>query len=94
MKKVICINDENLPPEANIQKDQIYEVISIFTNSLDQKALILKGVNNEGRTKWGMKWFGYDSKRFRDLKDEELLEEVLSEAYFEFGYPKVDNYII
>jgi hypothetical protein len=67
MKKVICINDRDLPQGANLTEGQEYEIEREYLNSLDQRVYIVKGAVNEGTTKWGMKWIGYDSKRFSIL---------------------------
>lgn len=64
MKQVICINDRNLPLGANITKDTTYTVIREYLNMLDQKVYILKETVNEGYTKMGMKWTGYNAERF------------------------------
>jgi hypothetical protein len=37
-------------------------------NALDQRVYILKGAVNEGTTKWGMRWVGYDAMRFREVE--------------------------
>lgn len=69
MKKVICINDSNLPLGANVVKNEHYEVESEYVNALEQRAYIIKGVNNKGRTKLGMDWRGYNANRFATLED-------------------------
>jgi hypothetical protein len=72
MKKVICINDINLPQGANVIENEEYEVINEYVNALDQRVYIIKGVVNEGTTKWGMRWVGYDALRFKTLELVEL----------------------
>jgi hypothetical protein len=75
MKKVVCINDRDLPQGANITEGQEYEIEREYLNALDQRVYIVKGVVNEGTTKWGMKWIGYDSKRFSSLDSVEWVEK-------------------
>tara|TARA_R110000744_G_scaffold15913_1_gene44012 strand:+ start:4258 stop:4506 length:249 start_codon:yes stop_codon:yes gene_type:complete len=67
MKKVICINDKNLPPGAVVVKDKEYTVVNEYVNFLDQRVYILQGIVNEGRTKLGLEWTGFDAKRFADV---------------------------
>ena len=67
MKKVICINDKNLPPGAVVVKDKEYTVVNEYINFLDQRVYILQGIVNEGRTKLGLEWTGFDAKRFADV---------------------------
>ena len=67
MKKVICINDKNLPSGAVVVKDKEYTVIDEYVNFLDQRVYILQGIVNEGRTKLGLEWTGFDAKRFADV---------------------------
>ena len=67
MKKVICINDKNLPPGAVVVKDKEYTVVDEYLNFLDQRVYILQGIVNEGRTKLGLEWTGFDAKRFADV---------------------------
>jgi hypothetical protein len=67
MKKVICVNDKNLPQGANVIKNEEYEIINEYVNALDQRVYIIKGAINEGTTKWGMRWIGYDALRFKTL---------------------------
>ncbi len=71
---VICINDKNLPSGANVVQDEEYEVLKHFRNALDQNVYILKGVNNEGTTKMGMNWLGYNANRF---KSADSMEDVI-----------------
>lgn len=75
MKKVICINDKNLPEGANVKENKEYIVDNEYLNALDQRVYIIKGVNNEGRTKLGMKWIGYNAQRFRIAEDIEMEEK-------------------
>ncbi len=74
MKKVICINDSNLPLGANVVRNEHYEVESEHINTLvEQKAYIIKGLCNEGRTKLGMLWYGYNANRFATLDEDSLV---------------------
>ena len=76
-----CINDSKLPEGADIVKGEIYELISSRMNSYGQKIVFLEGVTNNGRTKMGMEWNGYDAVRFKDTEDmEELVEEEYNYA--------------
>ena len=67
MKTVVCINDKNLPQGASLTEGKEYTVVDEYLNALDQRVYILKETNNNGTTKWGMRWTGYDAKRFADL---------------------------
>ena len=64
MKKVICINDKKLPEGASLTKDQEYEIEREFINPFGQKAYIISGITNEGRTPRGLHWYGFDAGRF------------------------------
>jgi hypothetical protein len=76
MKKVICINDKKLPEGAKVVKDQEYEIEREFINPFGQKAYIISGAVNEGRTRRGLHWFGYDAGRFAVVnKDKQEKEE-------------------
>lgn len=75
MKTVICIDDENLPLGAHVIEGQEYEVEYEYINNLDQRVYIIKGIINEGTTKWGMRWMGYKANRFAILDDLEVIEE-------------------
>jgi hypothetical protein len=75
MKKVLCINDKNLPLGASVKEDQEYIVESEYVNGFDQKVYIIKGVPNEGTTKMGMRWMGYNAQRFRLSEDIKMEEE-------------------
>ena len=72
-KRVICINDKQLPAGAEIKEGKEYTVRDSFINSFDQRAYMLIGVRNLGRTKYGLPWEGYNSKRFEEM---ELIEET------------------
>ncbi|GAF92527.1 unnamed protein product, partial [marine sediment metagenome] len=67
-----------LPIGAEIKKGEEYIVRESFINSFDQIAYVLTGIKNEGRTKYGLPWQGYNSQRFEDVdKMEEMSEETL-----------------
>jgi hypothetical protein len=74
MKVVTCINDKNLPLGARIVEGQEYEVENEYLNALDQRVYIIKGAINEGTTKWGMRWIGYDATRFSTQESVEIKE--------------------
>ncbi len=78
MKRVVCINDKKLPPGAEIVKNKEYLVESEFINNFDQKVFILANVANEGRTKMGLPWKGYNAKRFADAEELQLMEQLKS----------------
>ena len=67
VKKVICINDKQLPPGAEIKEGEEYNVRGSFINNFDQRAYLLIGRRNRGRTKYGLPWEGYNSHRFEDV---------------------------
>ena len=69
MKRVTCINDKNLPEGAHVVAGEEYEVENEYHNALDQRVYIIKGITNEGITKMGMRWIGYDATRFRVTED-------------------------
>ena len=77
---VVCINDSKLPTGAEVVKGQEYNVLDIihlpFAN---QKSYIIEGVANEGTTRFGLPWIGYDSVRFRDLELEEKVERMVEQ---------------
>jgi hypothetical protein len=75
MKTVICINDKNQPLNANVVKGKEYEIESEYVNALDQRVYIIKGAINEGTTKWGMRWIGYDATRFSTQETVEIMEK-------------------
>jgi hypothetical protein len=75
MKTVTCINDKNQPLGANIVEGQEYEIESEYINALDQRVYIIKGAINEGTTKWGMRWVGYNSTRFSTQETVEIEEK-------------------
>ena len=75
MKTVTCINDKNQPLGANVVKGKEYEVESEYVNALDQRVYIIKGAINEGTTKWGMRWIGYDATRFSTQETVEIMEK-------------------
>jgi hypothetical protein len=75
MKVVVCINDKNQPVGANIVEGKEYEVEQEYLNALDQRVYIIKGAVNEGTTKWGMRWIGYDAMRFSTQDSVEIEEK-------------------
>jgi hypothetical protein len=75
MKKVICIDDKNQPLGANVVEGKEYEIIEDYINFSDQRVYIIKGAINEGTTKWGMRWVGYNAKRFSTLDSLEVEEK-------------------
>lgn len=70
--EVLCINDDKLPPGAELKEGTTYSVISEFSNNFDQKVYIIKGVTNEGRTKFGLPWVGYRADRFIPLTKQSI----------------------
>ena len=75
MKKVTCIDDTNQPLGANIVKDKEYEVEHEYINFSDQRVYIIKGAVNEGTTKWGVRWIGYNAKRFSTQENVKIEEK-------------------
>lgn len=78
-KKVICINDKKLPPGAEIKEGKEYTVRESFVNSFDQRAYVLTGVRNLGRTQYGLPWQGYNAQRFEDV---DMVEEIQQETLY------------
>lgn len=64
MKKVICINDKNLPEGASVIEGKEYTVEKEFINMFGQRAYIIAGITNEGHTPRGLHWYGYSAERF------------------------------
>ena len=81
MKQVVCINDSRLPEGAQVIKGREYNVVEEFVNNYDQRVYIIEGIANEGITKMGLRWIGYDASRFAD--PETLMEEIYEHAYAE-----------
>ncbi len=79
-KKVVCIDDNNLPPGAEIKEGSEYMVRKIFNNNFDQRVYIISGVRNLGRTKYGLPWEGYRAERFDDISHIENIHEEKSFA--------------
>ena len=69
MKKVVCINDKNLPQGAEVVKGREYYVVDEFVNNFEQRVFIISGITNKGTTRLGLNWLGYCSTRFADLDD-------------------------
>jgi hypothetical protein len=82
MKKVVCINDRNLPQGAVLQEGQEYKVENEYVNNFEQRVYILYGIINEGTTKIGLRWVGYDASRFTDP---ETAQQVLEEQKHEYA---------
>jgi len=70
--EVLCVNDDKLPPGAELKEGKTYSVISEFSNNFDQKVYIIKGVTNEGRTKFGLPWIGYRADRFVPITEQSI----------------------
>lgn len=81
MKKVICINDSNLPEGAAVVKDTVYVVEKEFINLYDQRTYIISGITNSGITKMGLNWKGYNSSRFSDFTEDSLATVEKEEKY-------------
>lgn len=81
MKQVVCINDKNMPEGAAVIKGREYNVVDEFVNNYDQRVYIIEGIANEGTTKMGLRWIGYDASRFAE--PETLMEEIHEHAYAE-----------
>ena len=75
MKIVVCINDKNLPEGAEVIEGKEYPVLKEYLNMYDQRVYIIGGVNNDGSTKMGLEWTGYDAKRFADLESTTIKEK-------------------
>ena len=69
MKKVVCINDKNLPQGAEVVNGREYYVVDEFVNNFEQRVFIISGIANKGTTTLGLVWLGYCSTRFADLDD-------------------------
>ena len=69
MKKVVCINDKNLPQGAEVVNGREYYVVDEFVNNFEQRVFIISGITNKGTTTLGLVWLGYCSSRFADLDD-------------------------
>ena len=46
IKKVICINDKQLPPGAEVVEGQTYTVRESYINSFDERVYVLIGVSS------------------------------------------------
>ena len=71
---------KNLPSGAVVVKDKEYTVVDEYLNFLDQRVYILEGIVNEGRTKLGLEWTGYDAKRFSDVESVSIEEKEVNFA--------------
>jgi hypothetical protein len=81
MKVVVCINDKNMPEGAVVVKGREYTVVEEFVNNYDQRVYIIEGIVNEGTTRMGLRWIGYDASRFAEPQT--LMKEVKEQAYAE-----------
>ena len=79
MKKVVCINDKQLPIGAEVVEGQLYTVRESFINGFDQRVYLIVGVRNKGRTKNGLPWNGYRADRFEEVETNK--EEQKEVAY-------------
>ena len=75
MKQVICVDDKKLLLGGNVIEGKIYEVLSAFPNSYDERVYTIRGCVNEGFSKFGMKWIGYKASRFTDVTSEATVKE-------------------
>ena len=66
--EVLCINSDKLPPGGEVEEGRTYTVETEFINNFEQRVYIIKGVANEGRTKFGLPWIGYRADRFVPLQ--------------------------
>ena len=69
VKRVVCINDKNLPQGAEVVNGREYYVVDEFVNNFEQRVFIISGIANKGTTRLGLNWLGYCSTRFADLDD-------------------------
>lgn len=76
MKKVICINDKKQLKGGELVEGKEYLIEKEFINNFDQKVFVIEGINNQGTTQLGMRWYGYDAKRFADANNvyDEIVE--------------------
>ena len=81
MKQVVCINDKNMPEGEAVVKGREYNVVEEFVNNYDQRVYIIEGIVNDGTTKMGLRWVGYDAARFAE--PETLMETSYEHAYAE-----------
>lgn len=65
--EVLCINADKLPPGAQVEEGKTYSVESEFVNNFDQRVYMIRGIVNEGRTKYGLPWIGYRADRFLQI---------------------------
>ena len=72
MRVLVCINDKNLPEGASVKEGAEYIVQKEFINPFGQKAYLLVGVTNEGRTPRGLHWYGYAAERFAPAEGVEV----------------------
>jgi hypothetical protein len=79
-KRVICLNDKNLPEGAKLKEGAEYTVVREFINQFDQRTYILAETVNEGMTSKGLRWFGYNAERFGSSVDNNIKKEELNFA--------------
>lgn len=64
---MFCIDDERQPEGAELILGKEYIIEREFINQLDQKVFIVAGINNQGTTRLGMRWYGYRADRFSEI---------------------------
>jgi hypothetical protein len=69
MFEVRCLDDSNQPLGGELVKGKKYLVFEDYINMYDQRTFMIKGINNQGRTKMGVVWKGYKSERFEIIGD-------------------------
>jgi hypothetical protein len=68
--EVLCIDSDKLPPGGEVEEGKTYTVETEFINNFEQRVYIIKGVANEGRTRFGLPWIGYRADRFVPLQEQ------------------------
>ena len=63
-----------------LDQNEEYKVVKEYVNFLDQRVYIIQGISNEGRTKLGLEWTGYDAKRFSDVENVSIKEKEVNFA--------------
>ena len=58
MKKVVCINDKQLPIEAEVVEGQLYTVRESFINGFDQRVYLIVGVRPKVELSMGYQGMG------------------------------------
>lgn len=85
MKKMFCINDERQPEGAELVLGEEYIIEREFINQLDQRVFIVAGINNQGTTRLGMRWYGYRADRFSEIDPGSLLDRAEEEKELELS---------